>query len=141
MPVLTSFFAMMHFAHKSYATKLEADSATRAAVTDFAAHSCEGGGNALASLVDAGLGILNQSVANAGSRAGDSGASQIMGGMVKSAAYSLTRQVVTRFSSTPIVSSAKMSCNEKPFDGNIGTWFKYAMSAFKGLGGISSSFP
>lgn len=132
MPVLTAFLGMMTYNFKSYETRIKADSATRANVVDTASHNCEGGGSA--SVMDMGLGILDQATSQAGQKQGDQGAAQILGNMVQSAAAQLSAQVQTKFFGRQITSSVKMTCNEKPFDGNLGTWFKYAASAFTGTG-------
>ncbi len=137
MPVLTAFFGMMTYDYKIFDTRIKADSATRANVSDTASHNCEGGSGG-ASLVQMGLGVLDQATSSAGSKHGDQGASQILGNMVQSAAQTLTATAVTKYGQRTVTSSSKMTCNEKPFDGNISTWFKYAASAFTGTGG---SFP
>lgn len=137
MPVLTAFFGMMTYDYKVFDTRIKADSATRANVSDTASHNCEGGGGG-ASLVQMGLGVLDQATSSAGSKHGDQGSAQILGNMVQSAAQTITASAVTKYGQRTVTSSAKMTCNEKPFDGNIGTWFKYAASAFTGTGG---SFP
>lgn len=132
MPVLTMFFGLMTYNFKSYDARIRAEAAMRATVTDSASHNCEGGTANLASM---GLGILDNATSAAGNKHGDQGAVQILGNMVQSAASSITSQVNTKWFSRTVSTSVKMTCNEKPFDGNIGTWFKYAASAFKGFGG------
>lgn len=138
MPMLTAFFGMMTYDYKVFDTRIKADSATRANISDTASHNCEGGSGGGASLVQMGLGVLDQATSSAGSKHGDQGSSQILGNMVQSAAQTITANAVTKYGQRTVTSSAKMTCNEKPFDGNIGTWFKYAASAFTGTGG---SFP
>lgn len=134
MPVLAIFYGLMTYNFKSYDARIQADAETRAVVTDSASHSCKGG---TANLVEMGLGILQDATRDAGNKHGDQGASQILGSMAKSAAKTLTKQVLTKWASRTITSNIKMTCNETPFNGNIGTWFKYATSAFKGLSGGS----
>ncbi len=135
MPVLGMFYGLMTYNFKSYDTRIKGDAQMRALVSDSASHSCQGGSANLASM---GLGILEGATTGAASKHGDQGAAQILGNMVQSAAQSVTQQVLTKWASRTVTSNVKMTCNEKPFDGNIGTWFKYAASAFTGGGG---SFP
>ncbi len=134
MPMLTAFFGLMTYDYQVIGTRIAADSAARANVSDAAAHNCESGGGG-ASVMQMGLGIVDQATSGAGSKHGDQGSSEILGNMVKSAGQTILASAVTRFGSRTVTAAAKMTCNEKPFDGNLGTWFKYAASAFTGTGG------
>ena len=142
LPMLTAFFGMMTYNFKSLDTRIRADAEVRANISDVAAHNCESGGSGTAALMEMGLGVLDSATSSAGSKLGDQGSAQILGKMVQSAAQTLTADAVTKYGKRTITSSAKMTCNEKPFDGNIGTWFKYAASAFSSVAtGGSASFP
>lgn len=134
MPVLTAFFGMMTYDYKVISTRINADSAARANVSDTASHNCEGGSNG-ASIMQMGLGIVDQATSAAGSKHGDQGSAEILGNMVQSAGQTIMATANTKFGDRTVTAGAKMTCNEKPFDGNISTWFKYAASAFTGTGG------
>lgn len=137
LPIMATFLGMLTYNYSSLSTRMQADSVARASVADVAAHNCEGGSSA-ASIMEMGLGVLDQATSSAGSKHGDQGAAQILGNAVKSAGQTILANAVTRYGRRTVTASAKMTCNEKPFNGNIGTWFKYAASAFTGSGG---SFP
>lgn len=134
MPVLTAFFGMMTYDYQVIGTRINADSAARANVSDSASHNCESGGGS-ASVMQMGLGIVDQATSSAGSKHGDQGSAEVLGNMVKSAGQTILASAVTKFGNRTVTAAAKMTCNEKPFDGNLGTWFKYAASAFTGTGG------
>ena len=137
LPIMTSFFGMLTYNYKSLDTRMQADSAARASVADSASHNCEGG-SSNASIMQMGLGVLDSATSSAGAKHGDQGAAQILGNAVQAAGQTIVANAVTKYGQRSVTGSAKMTCNEKPFDGNIGTWFKYAASAFTGSGG---SFP
>lgn len=142
LPIMATFFGMMTYNFKSIDTRVRADAEVRANVSDVAAHNCENSSSGTAALMEMGLGVLDSATSSAGSKLGDQGSAQILGKMVQSAAQTVAAEASTRWGTRTVTSAAKMTCNEKPFNGNIGTWFKYAASAFTSVaGGGGASFP
>lgn len=139
MPALISVLGLMTYNFKSYEGRIKANLESRANVVDVASHNCESSTSSAASLLDMGIGVVNEATANAGAASGNGGATEVLGKLSKAASSVLKVDVLVKGWSRTVTGGAKMTCNEAPFDGNIGSWFSYAAKAFTGFG--ANKFP
>lgn len=142
MFVYAGVLGMLTYSHMLFEAKIKTNLETRANAVDVASHNCESNTSSSTSLLEMGVGMMNEytdATSNAGTKSGNTGATEVLGKLSKAASSVLKLDVAFKGWSRSLTSSTKMTCNEKPFDGNIGSWFSYAAKAFTGFG--ADKFP